>query len=723
MKAKSMKKTLSVFLSLFFALAVFAGGFLPVAAAGTSQISFSKNQVTVGDSFTVSVKASESSSITLKFSSSVVTLTDAGGGSASGNGVSFSGTKITCRFTAAAAGKADFIVSSSDGAVTGSSASLTVAAAEAPAETPAETPETPAETPAETPEAPAETPAETPASTETPDAGTTDGAAAAPANADLQFNGVWYAVSERYSDSQIPAGFSKTMVSVGAKNVQELTNGTYTLVYLKSVADDGTIADTGSFFFYDTASGAVSGPVEMIGSPSAYVIAVDPAENPYANVLTQASFDFTNESGTVTVDKAYVLKGSGEGYYYLYGFRQDGTTGWYCYSAADGTVQTADVTLLSNIASGNAAGDAEADENPDEPAAPQEGSTARNIKILKVVLVIVIALVVLLIVLNMLPKNRRDGEEDDDGADGYDDSDFEEPGVLKDDDDGEEDDEISLLGRRKNRARAAAEKKQRREAEAQEPGKKTPESSDGAAGEPDRKAEKDGKTDKYAAGSQKASAADGGRKAAKKSQKQSVREPVPAEDMEAVPEKTENVLTEATTVLPSKAVSEMLKSREVPEGATIDLGPAMRAAEAAGAMNRNDDAARPSADQIVRSMAEADTSEAPETKETAETEEAPRTSEAPETEEMPRTEETPASNQEEGKSRLDWARRNFWKTGKMPEDADLFYGDGNADTSSRSGNTGETKGKKGGKKNGGSGSGDGSGGEGGDLQVIDFNDL
>ena len=454
MKAKQMKKTLSVFLSLFFALAVFAGCFSPASAAGTTQISFSQASATVGDSFTVSVKASASSSITLNFSSNYVTLTDAGGGATAGNAVSFTGTKITCRFTAAAAGKADFIVSSSDGAVSGSSASMTVAAS-APAETPAapaETPAAPAESPAapaETPETPAETPAETPTDT-----------AAAPANADLSFNGQWYAVSERYSDSQIPAGFTKTQVAIGNKTFNELSNGTYTVLYMKPVAADGTIAETGSFFLYDAAAGTVTSPFEFIGTKSSYVIAVDPADNPYSDILTQASFDYTSGDSTVTIDKAYTLTGSGEGFYYIYGVDENGTAGWYIYSAADGTVQTADTTLLDSLKANS--GESSEDE-PETPDAPKEGTTSRNIRILKIVLVVVIALVVLLIVLNLLPRGKKADDDE------YGDDDFDEPGAAGEE--GSDTDIAAVSAALKERADKAAEAEAAKDAA----GKKVPE--------------------------------------------------------------------------------------------------------------------------------------------------------------------------------------------------------------------------------------------------------
>lgn len=610
MKAKQMKKTLSVFLGLFFALAVFAGSFLPTAAAGTTQIGFSKKSVTVGDSFSVTVRASASSSITLKFSSSVVTLTDAGGGSASGNAVSFTGTALTARFTASAAGKADFIVSSTDGLVSGSSASLNVAAAAA--EAPAQ-PETPAaETPADTQPQDSDTQADT--QPQNADAQTTDGAetsaaaeapadtAAAPANADISYDGAWYAVSERYSDSMIPAGFSKTMVAVGTKNVSELSNGTYTLVYLKAVSADGTIADAGSFFFYDPAAGTVTGPVEMIGTADAYVIAADSADNPYANVMTQASFDYSNASGTVTIDKAYVLNGAGEGYYYIYGFKPEGQATWYRYCIFDDTVQTADLQLLANVSS--AAMETPADEDSSADA-PNEGTTSRNIRILKVVLLVIIVLVVLLIVLNLLPGKKREEE------DAYDDSDFDEE---DDDDDGEEEPED----------------------------------------------EGDSLKDAPAASKTAAPAA------SKTGETQEKEEETPVSENAPLKEET---ASEKTRVLPDLSTEISAAAAETESSAAVKTAP-----EEA-----------PSADPAAEAQA--------------------------------------ARQKEEEKSKLYWARKNFYngKTGALPSSGELLFGEKPLPVKEESSSSDGTKGKKD-KNQKGPDSGD-SGEGGSSIDVIDLNDL
>ncbi|MEE3481096.1 MAG: hypothetical protein VZQ80_03795 [Lachnospiraceae bacterium] len=419
-----MKKFSALFSAAIFAAAILFGTVTTAFAAGTSQLAFSKSNVTVGDSFTVTVTASGRANMTLKYSSSYVTLTDSKGASTTGNSVTFTATTLTFTFQASAAGKADFIVSSPDGSVTGCSASLTVAG-QAPAEIPAETPvETPAETPMETPaEKPTETPAEAPTNTANADnaAGeatadpnaTADSAPAMPEKADLEYNGVYYAVSERYSDSQIPTGFSKVQMTIGSKTFNELTNGVVNLIYMKEVSADGTMADTGSFFLYDSATGTVLLPMELVGSTASYVIAMDPGENSFSNILTQTSFEYTAAAGPVTIERAYVLEGSGEGFYYIYGMDESGTIGWFVYSAADGTIQTADTALLDKL-SADAVSDVSS-QNTDTTGTDiggTEGTSTKTIRLVKTILIVVIVLVVLLIVINLLPKKQKSDEEE-----------------------------------------------------------------------------------------------------------------------------------------------------------------------------------------------------------------------------------------------------------------------------------------------------------------------
>mgnify|MGYP003312141680 CR=1 FL=1 len=97
-----------------------------VLAQGTTSISVSKSSVGVGDTTVVSVTASSSGTVTVKYTASLLNFIDctASGFSYQGNTVTFSGTEGDIKFKAIAEGKACIIVSSSS--CTGSSTTISV---------------------------------------------------------------------------------------------------------------------------------------------------------------------------------------------------------------------------------------------------------------------------------------------------------------------------------------------------------------------------------------------------------------------------------------------------------------------------------------------------------------------------------------------------------------------------------------------------------------------
>ena len=262
---KLMRRTISV---LAIVMLVFAMNIV-VFAQGTTMIAVSKNSPAVGDKVTVSVTASESGTITVKYTSAMLTFVSCTGSgyTTSGNSVSFSGKTGDVVFTAAASGTASIIVSSTS--CSGSSTTLSIGGGSAPAEPAAQeqpaaqatVEEAPAEEPAAVEEPVEEAPAEVAA---TPDGavGTLNGSGG------FDINGVSYVVSERYSDSEVPSGFSKTTVKIGSSTYSEPTNGSLTLLYLKP-ADN--IAGSGVFYLYNAEASTVS-EFLMLGSSKDYVI-------------------------------------------------------------------------------------------------------------------------------------------------------------------------------------------------------------------------------------------------------------------------------------------------------------------------------------------------------------------------------------------------------------------------------------------------------------------
>ena len=447
-----MKKKLKKALVLSIALLLFAVyTALPITAGATpagavTTIGVSKKELKVGESLSVTVTCTAEASITLKFSASRLKLDDPGSGTADGDSVTFKAARNTIRFTATAAGKVDLIVASADATVTGSSASVTITDAggqgtSAPASS--ATPETPASS--ATSQAPASSAAPTPS---------TSSASPAPAAADLpkgqvSSNGRIYAVSERYSDASIPAGFSKTNLSIAKGSYEELSNGQITLVFLKLMNGD-TMENEGHFFCYDEATGTFSPLIPYLNS---YVIPLSEAAIPEGEKLSTSLFSKAelayNSGGVLAIQDTYVLKDDPGAFHYIYGKTFDGQTTWYSYDTAVANLQRADTALLKDYQSkakgtgegvGPSSGTSSEGASSQTPASTTEKSSGFSFQKVLLIIIIFIVIFIILVIISMIPRRRRDDDEYDD----EDDEDFERSIVKKEYADDEEEDDDDL---------------------------------------------------------------------------------------------------------------------------------------------------------------------------------------------------------------------------------------------------------------------------------------
>ena len=108
---KLFKRTINI---IAIGIMVYAMNMVALAQ-GTTTIAVSKSSASVGDSITVSITATESGTVTVKYTSSMLTLSSCSvsGYSSQGNSVSFDGKTGDVVFSAAAEGTASIIVSSS----------------------------------------------------------------------------------------------------------------------------------------------------------------------------------------------------------------------------------------------------------------------------------------------------------------------------------------------------------------------------------------------------------------------------------------------------------------------------------------------------------------------------------------------------------------------------------------------------------------------------------
>lgn len=329
----------------------------PCFAEGTTTIHMSADSLSVGDTLSVTVTASESGSISLRYNADVLQFA---GSSASyttdGNTITFEGTSATLQFTAASQGQSSLIVSSPT--ITGSSASVQVAGG-----------------------------------TGDTDTQQTQDTATQTADGQFTIDGVAYVVSERYPESAIPAGFSRTRVTIDGYAYRELSNGTITLLYLKRA--DNT-AGNGVFYQYDEATNTVT-PFAMLGTAEQYVVLATPD-----SLLCDS---FTETTLTVGDQTLSVYKeGDDSDFYFVYGTNQDGVTGWFQYDNTDGSIQRVNEQLLSQ--------DTTTEEQVTTAAGSDEyfGKWQKQRYLLAILLFVIVVLAV--VIINLLLSRRRREEED-----------------------------------------------------------------------------------------------------------------------------------------------------------------------------------------------------------------------------------------------------------------------------------------------------------------------
>ena len=394
---KMFKRTLNFVVMAVFALTMNIVAF----AQGTTMIAVSKNSPAVGESVTVSVTASESGTVTVKYTSSMLNYVscNASGASASGNTVTFSGTSGDIVFNVGSAGTASIIVSSSS--CSGSSTTLAIGSGSAsqpepaPQEQATSTTEiTEEETPAATDEAPAESEAAE-APVETTAVGTSGAVGTLNGNGGFDINGVSYVVSERYSDNEMPSGFSKKTIQIGSSTYSEPTNGNITLLYLKPA--DNT-SGSGVFYLYNAEAQTVSEFLMLDASNDLVIIST--ADSAPSSAFTQTGLEVSG--GTTT---AYTIDGSE--FFYVYGTNKAGATGWFVYDSTNKTVSRMDESLLSTTATASA--DDEANNSNDSvDVYVNKLDTYRKV----IMALIVLCVILVFIVINTLLKSK--GKDDDD---------------------------------------------------------------------------------------------------------------------------------------------------------------------------------------------------------------------------------------------------------------------------------------------------------------------
>ncbi|MCR5098594.1 MAG: hypothetical protein K6B14_06565 [Lachnospiraceae bacterium] len=224
---------------------------------------------------------------------------------------------------------------------------------------------------------------------------------------DFTVDGVDYVVSERYSDEEMPEGFTRETVEIGGHTYSEPVGDKMKLLYLKPAADT---SGSGEFYIYDESAGSVE-PFFFLGSASNYVI---PKQGD-ASVFTRLS------ETTITVNDqsipVFQLEDSTNDFYYVYGVDANGEEEWYTYRESTGEVARADTYALFLTSQ---TGDAETEEgSEDEQTEEKKESAFSGIsgisgdKVRNILVVVVIVIAIIIIFFINLKVFRRSDEDDD----------------------------------------------------------------------------------------------------------------------------------------------------------------------------------------------------------------------------------------------------------------------------------------------------------------------
>lgn len=356
-------------------------------AEGTTMIDLSNKSPAVGDKITMTVSGTDSSTITVKFNSSVLNFSNCSvsGFTTDGNTVTFTAKSGTIDFVAASEGSSNLIVSSD--ALTGSSTTLKVAGGSATEEsTETESAET--------------TESDTTSATEEASSGETSSNATE--SYDFMYGDTAYVISKRFTESQIPEGFESTTVTIHDSEYKAISNGSMTLLYLKLASD--TYGE-GKFFVYDSASDSVS-PLVMLGSQKDYVIVTTPEQMPSDQLVEVA---YSGEAGEFS---AYQFNGVTNDFYYVYGTDETGAAGWFMFDATEQTVSRANVDAFSLI---SATQTTETTEVVEETTDDTQSSFLSKLDFRNVIaiLILVLAVAVVILINVFVSKNRQDEDYED----------------------------------------------------------------------------------------------------------------------------------------------------------------------------------------------------------------------------------------------------------------------------------------------------------------------
>lgn len=375
---KNMKIYRSI-LSIAIAVFMCLGSSVISSAEGKTTIYVSSNSINVGENLDVEVDASESGNINIKYNQDVLELIQSNVSyTTSGNTVSFSGVNGKITFKAKSAGNSSIVVSSDSNS--GSSTSISVSGEGTSNSDTTEVAEESNET--------------------SVDASESTGDGVIDADGNVVLNGVKYVVSEKFSDAEIPTGYSRVKVTISNYEYRAVANDNNTLIYLK---DASNVSGNGTFFIYNKDTNSVSKFIRL-GNESYYVIPMAHESMGEGFVATKIQLEDGEVDG--------YSYGADNDFAFVYGTDSNGQEGWFQYDKTTGVVQRYNSQLLATSSS-----DVQPEKVPTSADDLKQKWQRQRVIIAILVFVIVFLVVITINTILMLKKSKRDNFEDDEEYD------------------------------------------------------------------------------------------------------------------------------------------------------------------------------------------------------------------------------------------------------------------------------------------------------------------
>lgn len=152
---------------------------------------------------------------------------------------------------------------------------------------------------------------------------------------EVEVNGEKYTLTDAFADADIPAGYSKTTVSLDGEDRQMVANesGAVTLGYLKDAEG------TGDFFLYNTENATFSPYEEVsISDTTSIIVLSDTSNVKLPKQYKEAKLTLNEKEFPVWQDS------SKEDTYVIYAMNNNGETGYYQYDPSENTYQRVEIS-------------------------------------------------------------------------------------------------------------------------------------------------------------------------------------------------------------------------------------------------------------------------------------------------------------------------------------------------------------------------------------------